>query len=171
MTGELASFIATVMTYILDPFFAWVETTTLASTVGQSLMLTASLSAIHLLGFTLITGGALAANLRLLGVLLPQYAVIDITRPASRGIALGLAISITTGLLLFSGKATSVSANGTFQLKMLLLVAAVLFHFTWHRRVVRRNAATPRLLRVTGALGLSLWVGLAVAGCAFILFE
>jgi hypothetical protein len=102
---------------------------------------------------------------------LPQYPVIEITGPASRGIALGLAISIATGLLLFAGRATAVSANGTFQLKMLLLVAAALFHFTWHRRVTRRDAATVRLLRVTGALGLSLWLGLALAGCAFILFE
>jgi hypothetical protein len=155
----------------LESVLAWVETTTVATTVGQSLLLTASLSAIHLLGFTLVTGGALVANLRLLGALLPQYPVIEITRPASRGIALGLAISIATGLLLFAGKATAVSANGTFQLKMLLLVAAALFHFTWHRRVVRRGAASVRLLQVTGALGLSLWVGLALAGCAFILFE
>jgi hypothetical protein len=155
----------------LESVLAWVETTTVATTVGQSLLLTASLSAIHLLGFTLVTGGALVANLRLLGALLPQYPVIEITRPASRGIALGLAISIATGLLLFAGKATAVSANGTFQLKMLLLVAAALFHFTWHRRVARRGAASVRLLQVTGALGLSLWVGLALAGCAFILFE
>jgi hypothetical protein len=54
---------------------------------------------------------------------------------------------------------------------MLLLVAAALFHFTWHRRVARRGAASVRLLQVTGALGLSLWVGLALAGSAFILFE
>jgi hypothetical protein len=155
----------------LESVLAWVETTTVATTVGQSLLLTASLSAIHLLGFTLVTGGALVANLRLLGALLPQYPVIEITRPASRGIAFGLAISIATGLLLFAGKATAVSANGTFQLKMLLLVAAALFHFTWHRRVARRGAACVRLLQVTGALGLSLWVGLALAGCAFILFE
>lgn len=159
------------MNAALESVLAWVETTTVATTVGQSLLLTASLSAIHLLGFTLVTGGALVANLRLLGALLPQYPVIEITRPASRGIALGLAISIATGLLLFAGKATAVSANGTFQLKMLLLVAAALFHFTWHRRVARRGAASVRLLQVTGALGLSLWVGLALAGCAFILFE
>jgi hypothetical protein len=159
------------VTAALESLLAWAETTTLATTIGQSLLLTASLSAIHLLGFTLVTGGALVANLRLLGALLPQYPVIEITRPASRGIALGLAISIATGLLLFAGRATAVSANGTFQLKMLLLVAAALFHFTWYRRVTRRDAATVRLLRVTGAIGLSLWLGLALAGCAFILFE
>jgi hypothetical protein len=105
-----------------------------------------------------------------------------VTRPASRGIAVGLTISALTGVLLFSARATAASVNWIFQLKMALLCAAVLFHVFVHCRIAR----TPRhdhltgqsawswstsTQRATGAVGLLLWTGLALSGCAFILLE
>lgn len=50
----------------------WIQTTALAQEIAQSLMLTAALSAAHMLGFTLVTGSALVVNLRLLGALLTE---------------------------------------------------------------------------------------------------
>jgi hypothetical protein len=153
------------------PFFAWLEGTPLALTVRDSLMLTGSLSAVHLIGFTLTTGGALVANLNLLGVLFPERPPIEVTRPASRGMALGLAISALTGVLLFGPRATVASANWIFQLKMALLVTAAVFHLVLHRRVARNAAASLLMRRATAVVGLVLWTGLALAGCAFILLE
>ena len=155
----------------MDALFAWMGTTSIARYVAESPTLTPWLSAIHLLGFTLVTGGALVANLRLLGVLFPQQPISDVTRPASGAILLGLAISLLTGTLLFSSRATAVSANGAFQIKILLLVAATIFHFTVHRSVTTRASVGAQRARATGAIGLSLWVSLAVAACAFILLE
>ena len=134
-------------------------------------MFTASLSAIHLLGFTLVMGSSLLVNLRLLGALLPQRALNEVTRPASRAIALGLAISITTGALLFSARATSAIENRTFQMKILLLLAAVVFHFVIQSRVTQRPQPGVLALRTTAVFGLALWMGLAVVACWFILFE
>lgn len=151
-------------------FFVWLEGTRMAITVRDSLMLTGALSAVHLVGFTLTTGGALVANLNLLGVLFPDRPPLEITRPASRGIALGLTISALTGVLLFAPRATVASVNGIFQTKMLLLAAAVLFHTLVHQRVARA-ATSSALRRSTGAVGLLLWTGLALAGCAYILLE
>lgn len=152
---------------VIGALFTWIENTSIARNVAESAMLTASLSGIHLLGFTLVTGGALIANLRLLGVLLTQQSIPDVTLPAGRGILLGLAISLLSGALLFSGRAMEVSANGTFQIKMLLLVAAAVFHFS----VASRVSADAQRARATAAVGLSLWIGLATAACAFILLE
>ena len=151
-------------------------------TVRDSLMLTGALSSMHLLGFTLVTGGALIANLNLLGVLFRGRPPIEVTRPASRGIAIGLAISVVTGVFLFAPRATVASVNWIFQLKMALLASAVLFHVFAHRRVVRTSRdnhvsgadATswfPSVQRGTALVGLLLWTGLALAGCAFILLE
>ena len=151
--------------------FAWLEGTPVAATVRDSLMLTGSLSAVHLIGFTLTTGGALVANLNLLGVLFPERPAIEVTRPASRGMALGLAISALTGALLFAPRATAASVNWIFQLKMALLATAALFHLIIHRRVARNDAASASARRTTAAAGLLLWTSLALAGCAFILLE
>ena len=151
-------------------FFVWLEGTRMAITVRDSLTLTGALSAVHVVGFTLTTGGALVANLNLLGVLFPGRPPIEVTRPASRGIALGLAISALTGALLFAPRATVASVNGIFQTKMLLLVAAVLFHALVHQRVAAGTVSAVAR-RGTGAVGLLLWTSLALAGCAYILLE
>lgn len=151
--------------------FAWLESTVIARSVGESLMFTASLSAVHILGFTLVMGSALLVNLRLLDLVLPQRALIEVTRPASRAIVLGLTISLATGFLLFSTRAMSAIQNSTFQVKMLLLLAAVVFHFAIQSRVTRRPQSSVFTLRTTAVSGLALWVGLAVTACWYILFE
>ena len=148
----------------MGDLFSWIESTNLARTVASSAGLTASLSAIHLIGFTLVTSGALVANLRALGALFTARPIADVVRPANSVILTGLAISASTGGLLFATRATEVSSNGIFQMKMLLLVAAAALHFAIYRRPVGYAPAA-------AALGLSLWLGLAVTACAFILLE
>lgn len=151
-------------------FFAWLETTRVAFAVRDSLLLTGALSAVHLVGFTLTTGGALVANLSLLGALFRDRSPLDVTRPTNRGIAVGLSISLLTGALLFAPRASVASVNETFQLKMLLLAAAAAFHGVAHQRAAR-HAASQLMRRATALVGLVLWIGLALAGCAFILLE
>jgi hypothetical protein len=83
--------------------------------------------------------------------------------------SLGLAISVTTGILLFSARAVSAAGSQTFRVKMLLLVVAASFHFLVYRHLGRSGSS--EFLRLKGALGLTLWFGVAFAGCAYILFE
>jgi uncharacterized protein YacL len=155
----------------MDSLFEWLEATAVARTAAESLMLTAWLSAIHLLGFTLVMGSALLANLRRLGALLPQCPVAEVLRPANRAIVAGLAISVATGAPLFAAHATAVSANGTFQLKMVLLVTAAAFHFAVGRIDGARGYVVSPSVRVGSAASLALWLALAVTACAFILLE
>lgn len=146
------------------------QATGLARTVGESLLLTGWLSAAHVLGFTLVMGGGLVTNLRLAGAVLGQVDARDVARPANRIIALGLAISLGTGFLLFAPRAADAAQNGTFRLKMLLLLTAVAFHFAVQQRVAYRVGERASA-RLTGVVGFALWLGLAVAACWFILFE
>jgi hypothetical protein len=140
----------------------WIAATSLATTVAASAQITAWLSAVHVVGFALVTGSALVANLRGLGVLMPASTLGDVLRPAKRAILLGLAISVATGAPLFAARAAEVAANGTFQLKMSLLAAAVVVQFT-----PLPESAT----RLVAGVRLALWLGLALAACAFILLE
>src|SRR5688572_9468935 len=88
-------------------FFAWIQSSRVGMAISQSLPLTAGLSAIHLIGFTLIMGAALIANLRLLGVLFRARPLREVTAPAGRGLVSGLVLSVVTGLLLFSARAST----------------------------------------------------------------
>lgn len=156
----------------MQSLLEWIATTRVAQAVAGSAMLTAWLSAVHALGFTLVTGSAVVANLRALGVLLPRTPIRDVVAPANRAILVGLAISVVTGGLLFSARAVEAAANGTFQLKMLLLILAATFQFTVLRAVAARDPIVARSRIVaSGAAGLSLWLALAVTACAFILLE
>lgn len=151
-----------------DSVFAWIESSGIAQAIASSTAITGSLSAVHVTGFMLVTGSALVANLGSLGVLFRGRPTTELVGPANRAILLGLAISVVTGALLFSARATDVSMNGTFRLKMLLLIAAALFHFVVHRRAAARGEP---VARIATFVGLALWLALAVTACAFILLE
>lgn len=154
-----------------DSFLASLQATSFARSIAESVLLTATLSAAHLVGFTLLMGSACFSALRQLGAFLTERPAIESTRAADRGVLIGLIISVTTGLALFSGRAEAAAANEIFQLKMLLLATAALFHLLVFRRVPARPGLSRSLLRLNGAAGLVLWVAVALAGCAFILLE
>lgn len=151
--------------------FAWLESTTLARTVGESLSLTAWLSAAHLIGFTLVMSGGLICNLRASGALLTSQPTESIARPAIRVLATGLAISLLTGFALFAPRASYTALGGVFQLKMALLLAAASYQLSLNRAVLRRLDFKPSLLHASGVMGLLLWISLALVACWFILFE
>lgn len=152
-------------------FLAWVQTTPIATTIGGSTLLTGFISAIHLLGLTLLVGGALVSSLRMLGITLTDRPMSDVTPGPGVGMIIGLVISGVSGLLLFLPRAVAAAENSFFQVKMTLLCAAALFHFGVYRGISRRTDATASVVKFTGGVGLILWFGIAVAGCAFILFE
>jgi hypothetical protein len=154
------------MSALLD----WLQATSFARTVAASAQITAWLSAVHVVGFAVVTGSALVANLRGLGVLFPASPLGDVLRPANRALLLGLAVSVATGAPLFAARAAEVAANGTFQLKMLLLAAAVVSQFTPLHENARETSSKPAA-RVVAGIRWALWVGLALAACAFILLE
>ena len=149
----------------------WIQTTQIATTIAGSSNLTGFLSGIHLLGLTLLVGSALVSSLRMLGLILTERPIGDVTPAPVRAMAIGLMISVVSGLLLFAARASAAAGNSFFQAKMALLVAAALFYFAVYRGVSRQGDAKPGTARFVGGLGLILWAGVAVAGCAFILVE
>jgi hypothetical protein len=152
-------------------FFTWLESTSLARTVGESVLLTAGLSAAHLIGFTLVMSAGWIWNLRASGVLLSRRPLEAIARPAVRVLAIGLTISVLTGMMLFSPRASYTAPSGVFQFKMALFVGAASYQFALSYFALRRPGIGAPLLRVSGAVGLLLWMSLAIVACWFILFE
>jgi hypothetical protein len=155
----------------MNAILTWIEGTRVATTVAESATLTAWLSAVHVVGFALVTGAALVANLRALGALFSRSETSDFLVVANRAIALGLALSVATGAPLFAARAADAAANSLFQLKMLLLLGATTFQFAFvggRGSFTRRSA---RASRVVSVVALALWLGLALAAFAFLLLE
>ena len=149
----------------------WVETTRIAMRIHDSLMLTATLSAVHVIGMTLLAGSVLVSNLRAIGAIFRDRPVIDVTGATRAGILVGLGISVVTGTLLFLPRATAAANNGVFRVKMLVLLAAIAFHFVMYRPLGINPGVKAGTLRMAGTLSLALWFGVVAAGAAFILLE
>jgi hypothetical protein len=155
----------------LSAVFESLQGNRFALAVSHSTLWTGLTSGLHLLGLTLVVGGAVVTGLRLLGMVLTDRPVSDVARPVGRGMLLGLAVSVTTGVLMFAPRAGSAASDRRFQTKMALLAAAALFHFGVTRRAVRTGDDARISLKLVGALELLLWLGVALAGAAFILLE
>ena len=147
-----------------------VEASSIAIAINQSRYTLGGLSGAHLIGFALVMGTAIIANLRLTGLIFRRQPILDVLRPARRGLVVGLTISIVTGALLVAPRAQSALDNWIFTLKMALLAAAVGVQMVVYSAL--GLWLPPGVFsRAAGTLGLCLWLGVALAGCAFILIE
>jgi hypothetical protein len=79
-----------------------------------------------------------------------------------------LAMMLLSGFLLFSTEAVKMYGNWAFRGKMLFLLAAVIFTFTVHRKVVMADQSrVARFVRVIVAIvSLLLWTGVGLGGRA-----
>lgn len=152
-------------------FFEWIESTGVARAVGESLSITAWLSAIHAIGFTLVMSAGLMWNLHASGVLLPDTSHESIARPAVRLLALGLTVSLISGLALFAPRASYTAPSDVFRLKMALILVAAIYQFGVSASARRQPAISATSLRASGILGSMLWLALAITACWFIVFE
>ena len=154
----------------LAEFFAQIEKSTLAMTVRDSTILTGTLSGIHLIGLTLLVGSVLVSSAGLAGLIASDQSMAELTRATRRASIIGLIISISSGLLLVSFRLVMSTANRSFQIKMLMLVVATLFHFLVYVPAARgqRSAVSTKL---AGGTAFLLWFAVVLAGCSFILFE
>jgi len=78
----------------------------------------------------------------------------------------GMILMVSSGLLIFIGGAVGYFMGEWFRLNMILLITALVFHFSVFRTVVRANADRYSLLaqRGTAAFELLIWLGVGAAG-------
>lgn len=127
-------------------------------------MVGAGLQIFHVLGFILLLASIVLISLRLLGLAFAQQPISKVGRDATRLIWIGLALTVVSGTLMFVSSPRLYYYNPAFELKMLLLVAAVLVQVLLLRRVAASDAPAPALVRTTVALSLVSWFGVGLAG-------
>jgi hypothetical protein len=113
----------------------------------------------HLFGITLVLGGAVILNLRLLGVGFRQLPMAMLVRPIWRWMIAGLVLAMTTGFLVFLPDPARYAANYAFRTKMVALCFAVAFQFLVFRKVIRSARAESRSWSNTlvACSSLTLW--------------
>ena len=149
--------------FSLLPFFEWCEASWIGNTIRDSLWLFPVIEAVHLLGLCLLGGAVLILDLRMLGFGLrhPIAAVACEARPWLIG---AIVVMLMTGTALFLSESIKCYYNTSFWVKITTLPIALLFAFSWHRRVALAGIdATPRT-RVAAIISLGLWFTVAAAG-------
>lgn len=127
-------------------------------------MVGAGLQIVHVLGFILLLASLVLVSLRLLGLAFADQTISKIGRDATRLIWLGLALAVISGTLMFVSSPRMYYYNPAFELKMLLLIVAVLVQVLLLRRVTAIDSPTPALARTSVALSLVFWFGVGLAG-------
>lgn len=128
------------------------------------------LECIHILGIALLVGGALAVDLRLMGLRGRDVPMTTVTRNLLPLCHAGFIAAAISGGLMFSGIARSVGLSDAAPWKFgLILLAGVniaVFHCGIYRSVARwdRAARPPMPARISGAVSAASWIGALIAG-------
>jgi hypothetical protein len=154
------------MHYLL-PFFKWCDSTWLGETIRGSRLYFPIIETFHLLALTVLFGAVVVLNLRLCRLIMKHQPVQQVARDLSPWALWGLIVILVSGILLFLSEAMKCYASRPFQIKMLFLFAAIIFHFTIHRKMTLSDRE-PHLVSgaLVGGINSLLWLGVGLGGRA-----
>jgi Family of unknown function (DUF6644) len=135
--------------------------------LDQSPMIFPVLECIHILGFAVLVGTIAMVDFRILGLGLRRTTAGEINRDLAPLTMTGLVMMLLSGPLLFLSDPDMYYLNHAFQLKMVLLVLAIAFHYTIHRKAVQSGQQS--MHKLVAFISLGLWTGV-IAGGLFIAF-
>lgn len=122
------------------------------------------LECIHIFGFILLAGSIALVDFRVLFALLPGESAVELAQDVMPWNFLGLGLALTSGALLFASDPDHYYLNHAFQFKMAILLAALGFDHTIHKRALRSGSG-----KLVACLSLTLWM-LVIGGGIFIGF-
>jgi len=149
---------------------AWLAATPGSVALHESHYVFLAVLTVHVLTLFVFAGMAAVIDLRLLGWMfrdVPASRLVPRLVPWAVG---GMAVMVASGSLLFYAAPLDRFDNIFFRIKLVLLVLAAanvaIFHATLFNRLADwdADATPPALVRLAGAVGLTLWVGIIVAG-------
>ena len=154
----------------LLPFVEWLASTSWSIALHESLYLYPLVESTHVLTLTLFVGLTVMLDLRLLGLMMRQVPVSEMTSRILPWTKAGFVVMVITGLLLFYAIPVRTYQSIFFRVKVAMLILAGLNLWLFHSRVERRVAewdlapVTPVAARAAAIISLILWAGVVVAG-------
>ncbi len=116
----------------------------------------------HITGLAMSVGLIALVDFRLLGWAMPKQDARGLARDLSLWTMVGLAVVFLSGAGLFLSDPDDYAVNEFFQMKMAVLLVALVFHYTVHDRMVARGS--PGAAKVTAWVSLALWFGVVMGG-------
>ena len=151
-------------------FAQWLEAQPLSIGLHESFYLYNWIETTHVLTLMVSLGMLCIIDLRMLGVCLNELPASQIAERFKLPMLLGFGIMFLTGIILFSAIPVRTTQSLWFRIKLVLLVAAGVNAFLFHRHLKAssaawdRDATPPLRTRFAGGLSLALWAGVIVTG-------
>lgn len=148
----------------------WLEATSIARWVQESLYGFAIVVAVHILALTISVGTVIWFDLRLLGVSMVGVPASKLYRQLWPWLLGGFALMFISGGILFAAYATAAYGNVYFRVKLTALLVAGLNAFVYHRVTERQIARwdearrPPLRVRAAGLISIAMWAVAIVAG-------
>ncbi len=154
---------------LLD-FCSWLEETPLSQTIQSTGWIVPTVQTVHILSVAAVLSSVLMIDLRLMGVLGRDQPLARVSERFGPVIWWTLPVLLATGAVMIIGEPARSLANPVFQLKMALLVAAIIVTLGhqvslgvnpafWEGSSGRRGAA-----QFIAVISLALWAGIVFAG-------
>jgi hypothetical protein len=151
---------------ILGILYWWQETPFGTAFRKLNYIVDATFQLVHIIGFVLLLAAVTLINLRLFGLALMRQAPARIISAGNILLGIGLAAAVLSGTLIFLTGPVRYYNNEFFELKMLLLIATVLFQASLFRAVSRRAAENPLAGKAVAIVSLLLWFCVGISGRA-----
>ena len=153
------------MHYLL-PIFKWFDKSWIALFISDSRWLFPAIEAVHIVALAILFGALLVLNLRLLGIVMSDKPIAGLAQEFAPWVLCSLIIILSTGFLLFSSEALKAYANTPFRVKMVFLLAAIVFHYTLYSRVTHADetAISPVWNKLAAIVSIVLWLGVGIGG-------
>lgn len=123
----------------------------------------------HIGGFAVGVGSIAVVDLRMLNLGLRHETTARILKYAEPWTLIALVFVLFSGAALFVSQSDIYLANLIFPLKMYVLVAALIYNFTIHRKVATMEKPPPALSKAVAIVSLLLWISI-IWGGIFIAF-
>jgi uncharacterized membrane protein len=153
------------MHYLL-PIFKFFDHSAIGHWVSDSRWLFPAIEAVHIVALCIMFGAILVLNLRLLGLVFNNKPVAKLAHDFAPWVLVNLIIILASGILLFASEALKAYASVPFQVKMLFLFAAMIFHYTVFTRATKTDDARASHLwsKVVAIISIALWLGVGIGG-------
>lgn len=147
-------------------FCYYLEHTPLNAVIQNNFWIVPTMQSLHILAIASLLIGALLINLRILGFRGQSETITMVIKHYQALIWFALPILFITGSIMIVGEPARSLTNWTFQLKMAMLIAAVLITLHLQRKWHNANSyiqadASSKFLAI---LSLILWAGIVAAG-------
>src|SRR5580658_2330313 len=119
---------------------------------------------IHIGGFAVGIGSIALVDFRMLNLGMRNETAARILRYTEPWTLIALVLVVFSGAALFVSQTNIYLTNLIFPLKMYVLLAALIYNFTLHRKVATMENPPPVLSKVVAIVSLLLWVSIVFGG-------